>query len=237
MPNISVVMSVYNGEKYLREAIESILTQTLADFEFIIINDGSSDHSLDILKEFQSKDGRTKLISRQNRGLIYSLNEGVTSANGIYIARMDADDIALPHRLEHQVAYMKEHDVVLCGTWAECIDGSGSPVGSIKYPITANKIKHFALLHNPFVHPSAMFTKKVFTEVGGYSSGFRHIEDYEFWTRIVFKYPTANIPEVLLKYRLHPHQITRDKNIEMRVRGVIVRAVALVRFFSSMLSI
>jgi len=230
MPQISIVMSVYNGEKYLKQAVESILSQTFTDFEFIIIDDGSTDKSLEILKEFQQKDERIKLISRENKGLIYSLNEGVKMAQGEYIARLDADDVSDLNRLEKQLKYAKDNDLVVCGTWAECIDNLGNRVNDMDYPPSIDKIKTFTLLHNPFIHSSVMFRKDVFEKVGGYKPFFKHIEDYELWTRIVFKYKTGNIPEALLKYRLHEEQITNKNNFEMRVRGLLVRILALCRF-------
>lgn len=220
MPQISVVMSVYNGEKYLKEAIESILSQSYKDFEFIIINDGSTDNSLNIINEYKQKDPRIKVISRENKGLIESLNEGVKMAEGEYIARMDADDVSLSNRLEKQLKYAQEGGFVVCGTWAE----------GMVYPPNFDQIKRFTLLHNPFIHPTVMFRKDVFKKVGGYRKFFKHIEDYELWTRIVFKYKTGNIPEVLLKYRVHEEQITKKNNVRMRLTGILVRMLALWRF-------
>jgi len=114
---VSIVMSVYNAQKYLDEAIESILNQTYSNFEFIIINDGSTDKSLEIIENYAKKDSRIIVINRENKGLIYSLNEGIRKANGKYIARMDADDISLPQRLEKQVEFMeKNKNIGICGT-------------------------------------------------------------------------------------------------------------------------
>lgn len=230
MPKISVVMSVYNGEKYLREAVESVLNQSFKDFEFIIINDGSSDKSLEILKEFQQKDERIKLVSRENKGLIYSLNEGVKMAQGEYIARMDVDDVSVPNRLEKQLKYAQDNDLAMCGTWAEGIDSLGNKVKNMDYPPTnISYIRKDIFLHNPFIHPSVMFRKDIFEKVGGYKDFYKYIEDYELWTRIVFKYKTGNIPEVLLKYRLHEDQITRKKRLTMLLKGIMIRVLCLIR--------
>ena len=223
-------MSVFNGEKYLKSAVESVLSQSLKDFEFIIINDGSTDKSLDILKEFQRQDKRIKLISRENKGLVYSLNEGVKMAQGEYIARLDADDISSSNRLARQLKYAQDNGLAVCGTWAEAIDNEGNKVKAMDYPPPGEKIKLYALRHNPFIHSSVMFRKDVFEKVGGYRNFFKHAEDYELWTRIVFKYKTDNMPEVLLKYRLHKDQITEKNNFEMRVKGILVRSLALVGF-------
>lgn len=227
---ISVVMSVYNGEKYLKQAIESILNQSFEDFEFIIINDGSTDKSLEILNEFQQKDERIKIVSRENKGLIYSLNEGVKLAQGEYIARMDADDVSTPNRLEKQLKYAQEKGLIVCGTWAKGIDSLGNKVKDMNYPPSADKVKIYTLLHNPFIHSSVLFRKDIFEKVGGYKARFKHVEDYELWTRIVFKYKTDNISENLLEYRLHEDQITKQSNFIMRIRGFRVRLMALFRF-------
>lgn len=223
-------MSVYNGEKYLKLAVESILNQSYSDFEFIIINDGSTDGSLNILKRFKEQDERIKIISRENKGLVYSLNEGVNLAQGEYIVRMDADDISEPNRFEKQLQYMQINNQVVCGSYATIINSSGEKIGEMNYPPFAEKIKSFALLHNPFIHPSVMFRKDIFLKVGGYKRFFKYIEDYELWTRIVFKYKSGNIPERLLRYRVHNEQITKRNNLRMRVMGIVVRILSLYRF-------
>jgi glycosyltransferase involved in cell wall biosynthesis len=230
IPKISVVMSVYNADKYLKDSIESILSQTFTDFEFIIINDGSTDKSFEILKYYENKDSRIKIISRENKGLIYSLNEGIKLAKGEYIARMDADDISYPDRFKIQLDYIKENNLILCGTWANIINEFGEKTGEMTYPPKSEKIKIFGLLHNPFIHSSLIFKKDIFDKVGGYNPAFKHIEDYELWTRIMFKYKTDNIEENLLQYRVHENQITKKNNTEMRLKGLYIRFLALFRF-------
>ncbi|OGM89308.1 hypothetical protein A2108_00695 [Candidatus Wolfebacteria bacterium GWA1_42_9] len=219
---LSVVMSVYNGERFLREALESILSQTFADFEFIIINDGSKDGSLGIIKKHP--DPRMKVISRENRGLIYSLNEGIGSAQGEYIARMDADDISLPNRLEEQVRFLDDHpDVWLCGSWAELIDEKGEKQGELKTPIGVRNVKKSFFWHNPFIHPSVIFRKKAVRELGGYNPKFRHVEDYELWSRLMKRHPADNLPLFLIQYRILPQSVTRQFNFRMRWGGLKVR--------------
>jgi len=230
MPKISVVMSVYNGEKYLTQAIESILGQTYTDFEFIIINDGSTDKGLDIINEYRQRDERIVVISRENKGLVYSLNEGVNKARGEYIARMDPDDISIPVRFEKQLKYIQDEGLDVCGTWAEGIDSCGIKIRNVDYPPNSDKIKSFTLFHNPIIHSSVIFRKDIFEKVGGYKKFFRYIEDYELWTRVVFKYKAGNIPERLLQYRFHQDQITQKNNFEMRVKGFLIRVLALTRF-------
>lgn len=233
MSKISIVMSVYNGERYLKESVESILNQTEKNFEFIIIDDGSQDASLPILKEYGKADNRIKLVTRENKGLIYSLNEGIDMAQSTYIARMDADDVSLPDRLEKQLAYMEKHNLALCGSFATAVDESGDKIKDMQYPPTADTIKRFTLLHNPCIHSSVIFKKEVIQYVGGYKSFFKHCEDYELWTRVVFRYKTGNIPEALLRYRMHENQITKKYHTKMIVMGVLVRILALFRFLTS----
>ena len=223
-------MSVYNGERFLKKAIMSILAQTYKDFEFIIINDGSTDNSQQISDEFKGKDQRIRLITRGNKGLIRSLNEGISLANGEYIARMDADDVSKVNRFEEQLEYMLENNLAISGTWAEGIDTAGNRLNDMDYPPDVKKIRYFTLLHNPFIHSSVMFKKDIFDKVGGYNKYFKHIEDYELWTRIVFKYPAGNIRQRLLEYRFHEGQITQKNHISMMVMGVLVRMLALYRF-------
>ncbi len=230
MTHVSVVMSVYNSERFLRQAIESILSQTYRDFEFIIVNDGSTDGSLDIIEAYAKKDSRICLISRENKGLVASLNEGIAAARGIYIARMDADDIAKPERIAKQYAYMQANKLALCGSAAETIDEAGKKIGKLAYLPQKSTLRTYTLFHNPFIHPSVMFRKDVFEAAGGYRRFFAHIEDYELWTRIIFAHAADNIPEMLLEYRLHPGQVTKMHNIAMRLRGILVRALALWRF-------
>lgn len=228
IPKISVVVSVYNGEKYLKEAIESILNQTEKDFELIIIDDGSFDTTEAIIKSFT--DERIKYYKKNHEGLVSALNFGVQQAQALYIARMDADDIAKLERLEKQLSFMKSKDLVVCGTYADIIDQAGTVIGNMSYPPNQFQIKLFTLLHNPFIHPSVMIRRDIFEKVGGYRKFFRHIEDYELWTRIVFRYKTDNLPESLLQYRVHGSQITKNKLFGIRTRGVLVRILALYRF-------
>lgn len=230
MPKISVIMSVYNGEKFLKESVLSILNQTYADFEFIIINDGSTDLSLEILKDFEEKDKRIRLISRENKGLTPSLNEGIKLAQGEYIARMDADDISMPERFEKQITFLEENkEITLCGTWAINIDENGNEIGEYKTPITNKEIKKNILFHNPFIHPSVMIRKSVFEKVGLYNEEFKHIEDYELWTRVIPRFKTANIQDFLLKYRLTSSGVTKKNRKIMLLKGVVVRILYLIR--------
>lgn len=229
MPKVSVVIPVFNAEKYLESSIESILNQTEKDIEVIIINDGSTDTSLEILNALQKKDNRIKIISQENKGVIKSLNEAILNSKGDYIARMDADDISFPHRIEKMLDYMEKHNLDLCGSSAVTINERGEEIGKITRPETKDEIMRFTILHNPFIHPSVMFRRSIIEKVGLYKN-FKHAEDYELWTRIVFKYKVANIQEPLLYYRIHENQITKRKNKHMVFTAVVVRILALFRF-------
>lgn len=223
-------MPVYNGEKYLSQAIESILNQTFSDFEFLIINDGSTDKTLHILQSYD--DSRIKIITNKNNsGIVVSLNNGIMVSQGKYIARMDADDLSLPDRLEEQYTYLEKNPgLAMCGTYAIAIDEQKQEVNRYTYPPLDNTaIGKFSLLHNPFIHPTVMIRKNVLLEVGGYQQFFQHIEDYELWTRILQKYPAANLDRFLLEYRLNQDGITRKKKLLMRTKGLLVRFLAFWR--------
>ena len=218
-PVVSVVMSVYNAEKYLDAAIRSILEQTYNNFEFIIINDGSNDRSLEIIKKYKNEDDRIVLISRENRGLISSLNEGIAKARGEYIVRMDADDISLPFRIEKQLQVMEhEKDIVVCGSWIN-IFGENTNEKVARYFEYDKQIKANLLVSCCFAHPSVMIRKDAFTNNNIlYDERFKNAEDYYLWTQLAKVGKFYNIPEILLKYRFLETSITRlsDKDCSKR---------------------
>ena len=201
IPLVSVVMSVYNGEKYLREAIDSILNQTFTDFEFIIINDGSTDNTLKIIKSY--KDPRIVLISRKNKGLVASLNEGIGKAKGKYIARMDADDVSLPERFEKQVEYMIQHPGVgLIGSQVALIGENGEIVNPlISRPIKDQHIKLLNGYGTVITHVAALFKKDLFMEVGGYNEKYYLAEDHDLWCRMAEVTTMHNLPSIYVRIR------------------------------------
>lgn len=203
-PKISVVMSVYDGEKYLREAIDSILNQTFTDFEFIIVNDGSTDSSLEIIQSYH--DDRIRAINNKiNIGLTKSLNNAIREARGEYIARQDADDISLPNRFEEQIKYLAEHpEVALLGTGIYMIDNGGKILG--KRIALANPSKSL-LKSNQFNHGSTMFRREVIAELGGYNELFTYGQDYELWLRMATCHEVKNLRQVLYKLRFHDETI------------------------------
>lgn len=214
MPKISVVMPAYNAEKYIGEAIESILNQTFKDFEFIIINDGSVDHTKEIIQKYN--DSRIVLLENdKNRGIVLSLNKGLDAATGEYIARMDADDIALMNRLERQAEYLDEHkDIGVLGTGI-CI--FGEKIKEQKRVFTTNSEQLKAeLIFNPCIaHPTVMIRKSVLQKYNlKYNTEFAGVEDYYLWWNIAKVSKIATLPDILLDYRIHESQITKKKDIQ-----------------------
>ncbi len=211
-PIVSIILPVYNTDLFLFDSIKSILNQTYTNFEFIILDDGSTDKSLEIIQSF--KDKRIKIIQNStNLGLIKTLNIGIDLARGKYIARMDADDIAMPKRLEKQIAFLEKNtDYVLVGTMAEIIDEKGRLTGKkIDLPTKYDAIKSRILFQCPFVHPSIMGKTKVFKEFK-YKEAYPIAEDLFLWLEIIQKYRVANINESLLKYRVHSKNVSSNKD-------------------------
>ncbi len=205
-PLISVVMSVYNGEEYLHLAIDSILNQSLKDFEFIIVNDGSTDKSLEIIKGVS--DDRIVLIDQPNTGLSKALNNGIEKAKAKYIARMDADDISLPNRLQLQFDFLEQNDdVVVVGGCANIIDKDGHFIYSKTPPLTWEEIKR-NLPRTPFFHPSVMFRRKQFIEVGKYNV-VPIEEDAIFFIKMSKIGKMVNLSIPLINYRITPGSISR----------------------------
>lgn len=222
-PLISIVMSVYNSEEYITEAIESMLNQTYRNFEFIIIDDGSTDNSLEIIKNYQISDERIVVISRENRGLPYSLNEGIKSAKGEYIVRMDADDISLPHRLEVQIEFMESsHEVGVCGS-AVIVFGERAKDHLWKLTQNDNRLKTELLFSSIFAHPSVMIRRKVMIEHNlYYNESFLQAQDFELWSRMAPYTKFFNLQIPLLKYRVSKNSTTTkaDKDIEKRYQVI-----------------
>lgn len=210
-------MPVYNGEKYLKEAIESILNQTFRNFEFLVIDDGSTDNSAKIIRSFN--DARIRLERNEtNLGLIKTLNKGLMLSKGKYIARMDCDDISLPKRLATQVNFMEKNpEIGVCGSWVKIIGLKKSFIN--RYPKTDVLSRAYLLFNTPFAHPAVIIRKEVFEKHDlEYSENYKHAEDYELWSRIVDYTKISNIPKVLLHYRIHPESVSK-KNSSTQVEN------------------
>lgn len=212
-PLISVLLPVYNAQKYVESAVRSILTQTLADFEFIIINDGSKDRSREILESLAAQDKRIRLVSRENRGIVATLNEGLELARGEFVARMDADDLAMPERFERQVDFMRRYPLLAaCGTAVMFIDPDGEPIApKANMKLQAQDVDA-ALMRGewPVVHPSIMMRTQRVRAIGGYRE-YATWEDHDLFLRLGEAGGMANIPEILLKYRLHLQSIVHSR--------------------------
>ncbi len=201
-PAISVLLPVYNGSRYLREALNSILQQTCADFELIIINDGSKDDSADIIASFE--DPRIRYFEQENIGLAATLNRAISLSRGAYLARQDQDDISYPERFEKQLHFLEEHPACgMVGTWAEIWQEEEKTGKQHLHPADNATLQFELLFNNPFVHSSLMIRREVFDRVGLYctDTSRQPPEDYEMWSRIARSYEVANIPEVLHVYR------------------------------------
>lgn len=227
---ISVVMPVYNSEKYLRESIESILNQTFKDFEFIIVDDQSTDSSWPITQEYALKDSRIVAVKNTGKkGCYPARNCGHRLAKGKYIAVMDSDDIALPQRLQTQFDFMEQHqDIDVCGSWAK-IFGNQNVIVQTRQ--NHEEIRDEAFFHYPFFHPSLIFRN---TNLILYSENHSSAQDYELLCRKINELRFANIPEVLLLYRAHQNQISKasrkeqhKNNDETRLRNVENIGIAL----------
>lgn len=229
IPAVSVAMSVFNGEAFLAQAIESELGQTFADFEFLILDDGSSDSSRAIAERYAARDPRLRLIARENRGLIASLNQLLVEARAPLVARMDADDICHPRRFERQVAFLAEHpDHGVVGTWTNDIDEQGKPYPLHTPPLPTSPeafLAHVEARLPLIAHPTVMYRRDLVLAAGGYHAAFRHCEDYDLWLRLANRTRIANLPEALLDYRHYAGQVSRRHAFEQQV-GVAVSHLA-----------
>lgn len=201
-------MPIYNGEKYLRQSLDSVFAQTFTDFELIAVNDGSRDNSLAILRSYN--DPRLVIIDNGvNKSLITSLNIGLAKARGKYVARLDQDDIALPERFAVQYEYMEKHpEIEVVGSWTECIDTNGTPIKISRNQTEPIAIRYEFLFNNVMFHSSIFFRTDVVRGKGGYNDEGFHAEDYEMYSRPGKELICANIPRVLFQYRIHGESIT-----------------------------
>lgn len=209
MPKISVIMPAYNAEKYIAEAIDSILGQTYGDFELIILNDCSADRTEEIVLSYD--DPRiVYLKNEENLGVAATLNKGLALAKGKYIARMDADDISSPERFEKQAAYLDvQKDVAVLGTNVEIFGEAGTICTGWSATDSA-QMKVDLLFACGLAHPSVMMRTEVIRELGGYDPQFNGLEDYELWCRVLEKHQITTLPDVLLRYRIHGSQVTQN---------------------------
>ncbi len=225
VPLVSVIMTVYNGEKYIEEAIRSIFKQTFRDFELIIYHDGSTDKTWQVaLKTITDSNksfmGCVKMIpSHKNVGCGEGRNRAIERARGKYIAIQDADDMSFAWRLEKEVEFLEENNDIFCvGAWADHMEENGDFIELMKYPPATNEeIYHEMMIKkdNPIIDPTSMYRKEVFNELGGYQGKWRLVPDFNLWIRAMqagCKF--SNLQEVLVHYRKHPNSITNKSEMK-----------------------
>jgi hypothetical protein len=226
---ISVILPVYNGAAFLKDSVDSILTQSHQHLELIAVDDGSTDASWDMLQTFAARDSRVRLLKQpQNMGLVAALNRACLAATGVYLARMDADDISLPDRLARQADYLDQHpDTGIVGTQAEVMDEQGKSAGWIRVPLSPG-LTHWAMLfYNPLVHSSVMMRRSV-GDILGY---YQHwpSEDYELWARASAITRITNLPDVHLRYRRFAQNLSSTSESKTRQRATEIAQTLLIQ--------
>lgn len=209
-PKISVLMGVYNAEEDLKSSIESILNQTYEDFELIIINDGSTDSSREIIEAYAQKDARIHLVNQENMGLTKALNKGIAVSRGKYIARQDADDVSYPHRLKKQIDLMESNEaIVLSGSNCDDLyaDGSTGEWGAY----APDELQKVVFLKTPFAHSTIMMRADICKELGGYDENFKTSQDMELWMRFAKKGMLAMIEEPLIQRKIVAGSISQKR--------------------------
>lgn len=214
-PRISVLMAVHNGEQFLAEAVESILNQTYRDFEFIVIDDGSTDDTKSILARYANSDPRVRVVHQQNHGLTKSLNKGLKLAVGEYIARMDGDDVARQDRFEKQLDFFRQYpDLVLLGSEVELITEKGCVLGTRGQRLKDCDIRRLLFMGDggAMTHPVVMFPRLAAKQVGGYDEAFSTTQDLDLFIKLSERGRIMNHPETLLKWRQHGASVNRTKS-------------------------
>lgn len=219
---VSVLMPVYNAERHLKEALDSVLAQSYQHLEFVIVNDGSTDGSEKIILSYN--DSRIRLLPNpENKGLIYSLNKGIAACNGKYIARMDADDISMPERLAEQVAFMEQHpEVGVCGCDYTQFSASGEQ--SFRALSVHDEILSQMIFNSSVVHPSLMLRSSVLKEFDPvFNAGYHHSEDYELWSKLILRTKFSAVHRLLFRYRIHAAQVTQTHSHQQQLSANKVR--------------
>jgi glycosyltransferase involved in cell wall biosynthesis len=210
-PKVTVLMPAYNAGKYIAEAIHSVLNQSFTDFELLIVDDGSSDHTLSVIREFT--DARIRLLTQENEGVSVALNRGLKAAKGLYIARFDADDICFPQRLFRQVLFLDGHPTYLIiGSDAEYISENGEHLFDFRCAgHSYREIRDNLYKFCPFIHSAVMYRREAILKAGGYCRDAHNFEDYLLWVKLVDSGKWYNLPETLIKVRINPSSVTIDE--------------------------
>lgn len=202
LPTVSVLLPVFNGDQFIVEAVNSVLTQTFDDFELIVVDDGSTDQTARLLGAM--RDPRLRILTQPNAGMAAALNRALGEARGRYVARMDADDRSLPSRFAQQVAYLdRRPDVAVVGTSYRRIAGDGTRLDVVATLVSPPAVARDLYTRNPFGHGTVMARRAVIAELGGYDAAWWPADDYDLWRRLLVRHRGANLPEVLYEYRLH----------------------------------
>jgi glycosyltransferase involved in cell wall biosynthesis len=231
-PKVSVVLPVFNGAAYIVEAVTSILAQTFRDFELLVIDDGSTDSTRDLLAPFAARDVRLIVLAELRRGLVGSLNHGISIARGPLIARMDADDAALPGRFAAQVAYLDANpDCVVVGTSILKVDAEGKQTkkSSLQWQEPTFEPMAFPPQIGGVPHPTAMIRATALAKIGGYRPYFYNAEDRDLWARLWDIGRVYQLPEVELRYRVHAESVTRQKRGEQLLSHMLADMAAVAR--------
>lgn len=229
-PAISVIIPACNEERFLGDAIASICAQSFDDFELIVVNNGSTDATGQIISEWKSRDARVRGVSLERASLHQSLRRGVAISRANFIARIDADDMATAERLQRQYETMVSYPALgVLGTAAHIVSDSGRSMGFTKPRLTDQEIKRFLPEGCPFVHSSVMMRREVYLRAGGYRPGLNLAEDYDLWLRMALITEMANLPEPLVKYRLHKDSINGRRGVRLAVSSLCVAAAAVAR--------
>lgn len=222
-PKVSVTMCVYNGAAHIAEAVDSILAQDYADLELIIVDDGSTDATREILAGYT--DPRLRWAGQAHRGIPIARNHALSLARGEYIAVLDADDIAHPARIRYQVAYLEKHpEVVVLGSAFEQVDLLLNRSRTIVNPQTNDEIRRTLVYSNPICHSSVMIRGSALKKSGPYDEAFRFLQDYDLWSRLAQHGQMANLPDVLVTRRYHRRSVSNDPSTELLRLSLFVRA-------------
>jgi len=221
MPVLSVILPAFNIAQFVRDAVASVQTQTFADFELIVVNDGSTDATLSILQGIAANEPRLRIISRSNTGIVGALNDALAATAAPYIARMDGDDLCAPTRFARQLAFLKANpEVLLVGSNVEFIDSRGARLKTYRPPHDNASIQKALLEGNSgaLIHPTIMGPRRAWTETGGYRENYKFVEDYDLYLRAARLGPLANLDESLLQYRIHAQStnyVRRDRQVTL----------------------
>jgi glycosyltransferase involved in cell wall biosynthesis len=229
-------MPAYNAERYIAQAMDSILTQTLANLELIVVDDGSLDDTAEMVRRYADRDRRVRLLEHEaNRNICHALNTGIEAARGAYVARMDADDWSYPYRLERQVAFMDAHpDVGVSGGTIEVCDEQLRPLNRRTYRRTDREIRQRLFRYSPFAHPTVIYRTSAAREVGGYDPALADAEDYDFFFRLGRRWEFANLTDLLLRLRTTETSISQARGRRQERLTISIRFKARAEYGYSM---